>query len=131
MKTTQEILAQLERLEVQVKMAKNLVFSGNLVTMSKADSFTTSPNTFRVGDFVVTDMMWNQEHLWTERMWTVSGDEFERINQKLDAELIEEMKRDYTARRLLMACLDTGILRCDTYRQLYEEVCKFVGIEPK
>ena len=57
MKTTAEILAQLERIEVQVKLAKGLVESGQMVD---DPSIPRIPNTFQIGDFVVTDMFWTK-----------------------------------------------------------------------
>ena len=67
-------------------------------------------------------------------MWTVSEDEpiltqsfkinFEAVANDLAIRVDE-------AEHLLEACLDTGSLRTDSTRQLYIDVCKFLGKEPK
>ena len=67
--------------------------------------------------------------MWTVRPYMTMKermDEADRIN-RTDRELIALEE----ARRLLQSCLDTGSLRTDSTRQLYIDVCKFLGKEPK
>jgi hypothetical protein len=58
--TREEFIAQMKRLAEQAQNCVTFLEAGGVcVTMKPTDPFYTgTPNTFRVGDFVVEDKLW-------------------------------------------------------------------------